>query len=556
MQAFGCEIRKVSTIMRNSWATDTELGIEAARIYDSRSVRRFSDRPGNCYEMFRASVQKHPTAEAVVDGQVRLSYEQLDERVRAAGAGLGATGIAPGDRIVSFMGNRWEFFVFCLAANRIGAIAVPVGPLVSPAGLEKILRHSGAKALVFDGDLQDRLPDLSRIPELVSLFHIGNEIRGSISFSDMLKNPVPSNNSSPAVNEEDIAFLMYTSGSTGEPKGVEITALGLFTCAEHYRTSFDITHEDRTLLAIPGMHISGLAAVIYTFFHASGTIVIMGNFDRRLLVPVLAAERITYTVFVPTIYTLCLNQPELADYDLTLWRLGTFGGGPMPIATIEGLAEKLPRLALSNGYGATESTTVATLLPPGLTSEHSDSIGFAVPCAEIKIVDKRGNECAPRQHGEIWIGGPGIARGYWNDPEKTRKAFVNGYWRSGDIGSKDENGLVYLHDRIKDIIIRGGYNIYSAELENEVSFRDDVAECAVIGVPDSVLGERIFMYICIVSDIADTPTEADIIEFCRDRVSEYKLPDRVVIQKEQLPRNMNGKLDKLELRKIALTSSR
>jgi len=253
----------------------------------------------------------------------------------------------------------------------------------------------------------------------------------------------------------------------------------------------------------------------------------------------------THTLMVPAMYNLCLLRADLGEHDLGAWRIGGYGGAPMPEATILSLAEKLQGLVLVNAYGSTETCSPSTLMPPGDTAAHPGSVGKAVPCAEIKIVDGQGIEVPRGDAGEIWIKGPMIVPGYWNDPAKTVAEFSESYWRSGDVGSMDDEGFVRLHDRIKDVINRGGYNVYSAELENTLSFHPDIIECAAVAQPDEILGEKIHVFARTRSQ--ETSTE-QLRQFCSDRLADYKMPDFVTFLDEPLPRNANGKILKEVLR--------
>jgi len=227
------------------------------------------------------------------------------------------------------------------------------------------------------------------------------------------------------------------------------------------------------------------------------------------------------------------------------WRIGGYGGAPMPEATIAALAKKLPGLVLMNAYGSTETCSPSTIMPSGETSAHPNSVGKAVPCAVIKIVDRDTKEVPRGEAGEIWIKGPMVVPGYWNDPEKTAVGFPDGYWRSGDVGSMDDEGFIHLHDRIKDVINRGGYNVYSAELENMLSFHPDIIECAAVAQPDEILGEKIHVFARTRSH--DTTAE-QLRQFCSDRLADYKVPDFVTCLDRPLPRNANGKVMKEALR--------
>jgi len=241
-------------------------------------------------------------------------------------------------------------------------------------------------------------------------------------------------------------------------------------------------------------------------------------------------------------------RADFLDYDLSGWRIGGYGGAPMPEATIAALADKLPDLILVNAYGATETASPATIMPMGGTRLHADSVGKTVPCGTIRIVDGAGNDVAPGEAGEIWIAGPMVTPGYWRDETITNASIANGYWKSGDIGTKDRDGFIRLHDRKKDMIIRGGYNIYSAEIENCLNHHPDIVECAAVAQPDPVLGEKLHVFVFAPS--SDLSAD-DVRSFCAARLADYKIPDFVTFLNEGLPRNANGKIMKADLRKIA-----
>jgi len=251
---------------------------------------------------------------------------------------------------------------------------------------------------------------------------------------------------------------------------------------------------------------------------------------------------------VPTIYTLCVMSPELSTYDLSSWRIGCFGGAPMPVATIEMLAEKLPHLQLLNAYGATETTSPATIMPQTRWRDHFDSVGITVPCGEIKILDDDGSEMPRGSAGELWIAGPMVVPGYWQRPDANRSEFVNGFWRSGDIGSMDADGFVRVFDRKKDMINRGGYKVFSAEVENVIVGLEGVLECAIIGRDDPVLGQRVHAVVVVADKNALSP---DTVKgFCAHRLADYKVPETVSVRTSPLPRNANGKVLKPTLRDL------
>ena len=296
---------------------------------------------------------------------------------------------------------------------------------------------------------------------------------------------------------------------------------------------------------MPASHVTGLVAIVAAMWRVGGAVVVVPEFKAEAFVRLLAAERIGHTLMVPAMYQLCLMSEAFARADLRAWRIGGYGGAPMPVATIEALAARVPQLTLQNAYGATETTSPVTLMPVGLTRAHADSVGVALPAAEIRVMDDSGREVAPGETGELWIGGPMVVPGYWADPQATASAFTAGFWHSGDIGSVDAEGFVRVLDRKKDMLNRGGYKVYSAEVENVLLTWPGVAEAAVIGKPCPVLGERVHAVVHAPGIDADA---AALQRHCAERLADYKVPESIEWRAEPLPRNANGKVMKRLLR--------
>ena len=237
-------------------------------------------------------------------------------------------------------------------------------------------------------------------------------------------------------------------------------------------------------------------------------------------------------------------QPDFDNYDLSSWRIGGFGGAPMPIATIEKLAAKIPGLQLANCYGATETTSPSTMMPAEFVASHIDSVGLPCPGATIIAVDAEGREMPRGEIGEIWIHGGSVIKGYWNNPKATAENFTGGFWHSGDLGSIDKDNFVRVFDRQKDMINRGGLKIYSAEVESVLSGHPAVVESAIIAKPCPVLGERVHAVVVIRESVERKTLQA----WCAERLSDYKVPETVDLLTEPLPRNANGKVIKRQLR--------
>ncbi|OYU83665.1 MAG: hypothetical protein CFE45_26275 [Burkholderiales bacterium PBB5] len=313
---------------------------------------------------------------------------------------------------------------------------------------------------------------------------------------------------------------------------------------------------DRSALAVPASHVTGLVATVLSMLAVGGCIVIVPVFKAADFLALMAAERVTHTLMVPAMYQLCLLQPGLASTDLGAWRVGGYGGAPMPVATIDALASALPGLTLLNAYGATETTSPTTMMPRGQTRRHADTVGVALPAARVMVVDEHGHELPPGETGELWIAGPMVVPGYWANPEATAASFTAGYWHSGDLGSVDAAGYVRVFDRKKDMLNRGGYKVYSVEVENVLMAWPGMVEAAIVGRPCPVLGERVHAFVHV--DPALNGGEqhtAALRAFCAERLADYKVPETVTWRAEPLPRNANGKLMKRLLREQLLSAA-
>lgn len=536
----------------SSFIDDHATRIEA--LYQDRLVPCYARRPAHLDAMFRASARLHPDAPALEEGARRLSYAALDREVGRVAAGLAALGTGRADRVALWLENRLEFVVTLLAVWRLGAIAVPIGTRQSAAELEYMLNQCGASGLVFEGALADRLPAPASTPGLRWKVYCLDSGAAGVAAQTGASLPYESLARDPGVaqlaadfSDQSAACIMYTSGTTGHPKGAVLSHLAFFHTARHYVHRFGYRADDRMLLVIPASHISGLLAAVVVTLQAGACLVCLRHFDARQVLAEMEARRITATVMVPAMYNLCLLQPEIASRDLSAWRIGHFGGAAMPEVSIERLARVLPGLALYNGFGATETTSAVALTERGDAARFPDSVGTLVPCVDIRVLDADGREVPPGAAGELWIRSPGNAMGYWDQPEATRKAFVAGYWRSGDIGSVDAAGYLRVFDRIKDMINRGGYKVYCVELENCIQRHEGVVEVAAVASPCEVLGERIHVFVHAAGAI-----DADSVrQLCRSQLADYKTPDFITVSPTPLPRNLNGKLVKAPLREAA-----
>ena len=513
--------------------------------FGNRVVRCFTPRRVHVAQLLADVLATRPDAEALVIGPLRLSWRGLHHAVCKCAAGLKQRGIGPGDRVALFMDNSAEFVIVVYACAWLGAVAVPITSRARAAEIEYSLNDAEAIALVCSRNLAEFVPAPVALRSLQHRFVVGGTREGFELFSDLMQaQPLVQPHESA---EDDLAVLLYTSGTTGKPKGAMLSHLNIVHSVMHFVQAMGLGPDDRSVVAVPLSHVTGLVAELYTMLHAQGCVVLMPPFKASEFVRLASEERMTHTIMVPAMYNLCLLLPNLQEHDLHHWRIGAFGGAPMPSASIEAMAERLPNLTLMNAYGSTETCSPATIMPPGQTSQHRDSVGLAVSCGEISIVDDDGNEVPRGEAGEIWIAGPMVSQGYWRNEAATASEFKGGYWRSGDIGSMDAEGFVRILDRKKDVINRGGYKIFCAAAENTITEHPEVIEVALVGVPCAVLGERVHAFVCVRQ--LDASTQAAALQaFSTERLSDYAVPETWTIGTEPLPRNLNGKVMKRALR--------
>jgi O-succinylbenzoic acid--CoA ligase len=504
--------------------------------FDDRVMRCFRDRPADIWALFEQALQASPDGDALVAGETRLRWRELIQAADETAAGLAAAGVAPGDRVGLLVGNRPAFVITMAGLLRLGAIAVPMGTRLQGPEVAYILEHSGAVAIVHDPELAERVPEAGALPGLRHRWTEAPRATGAA---------VAALAARPAIAEEDTAFILYTSGTTGRPKGAMLTHLNVVHSVLHFQHAMGLRQGERSMLAVPASHVTGLVAIVLAMAGCAGCTVLMPEFKAPAFLELAQRERITHTILVPAMYTLLLMQPAFGSADLSAWRIGGYGGAPMPEATIGALAQRLPGLSLINAYGATETTSPATLLPAELAARRPDSVGLTLPCAEIRVMDPDGREVAPGESGELWIRGPMVVPGYWANPEATRTSFRAGYWKSGDVGSIDAEGYVRVFDRVKDMLNRGGYKVFSVEVENVLAACPGVLESAIVARPCPVLGERVHAFVTVTDPALDA---AALRAFCAPRLADYKVPETYSIGTEPLPRNANGKLLKRVLR--------
>lgn len=516
--------------------------------FGDRVLRCFIERPSDINALWRAAAARRASHEAVVCGGERFGWAALEERILRAAAGLRSLGVAQGDRVALLLGNHGDFVVAFFAVQALGGIAVPLSVREQTPGLAYILNHSGASVLISDAALQPRWPAEGDAPQLRHRLLAGVEAGQPLAFA-ALQRHAPLRACQP-VHEDDVAIILYTSGTTGLPKGAMLTHLNVVHSVLHYQHALGLQEGVRGAVVVPLSHVTGLVGNMLVTLGLGGTLIIAASFKAPDFLAMAARERMGFTVMVPAMISLCLLQDDFAAHDLSAWEVCGYGGAPMPAAAIDRLAQSLPGLRLSNCYGATETASPVAIMPAALTRAHLDSVGRVLPCGDVAVMDDAGLELPRGEVGELWLRGPMIVRGYWDNPQATADNIVGGYWRSGDMGRVDADGFVYVMDRRKDMLNRGGYKIFSVEVEDVLASHPDVLEAAVVARPCAVLGERVHVFVHP-RDGRSVDTAA-LRTFCAQRLADYKVPESFTVSEQPLPRNANGKLLKREMREALL----
>ena len=508
--------------------------------FGDRVVPAFCQRPQSIWAMVADAAAQNPDGEALVCGVRRMSWREVAQQSAAIAAGFEKFGLRSGDRVALLLGNRIEFVLALLGAARLGLVTVLLSTRQQKPEIAYVLTDCGAKLLIHEATLADRLPEARDVPDVAHRISVDDGANAAFfALADHAPSPEAAE-----ISEQDTAMILYTSGTTGRPKGAMLAHCNIIHSAMIYQACMELTAADRSIAAVPLAHVTGVVANIMSMVRCAGTLIIVAEFKAAEYLKIAAAERVTQTVMVPAMYNLCLLQADFDAHDLSAWRIGGFGGAPMPIATIEKLAAKIPGLQLINAYGSTETTSPSTIMPPEWTAEHIDSVGLPCPGADIIVVDAEGRELPRGEIGEIWIHSGSVIKGYWNNPKATAESFTAGYWHSGDLGSIDAQNFVRVFDRQKDMINRGGLKIYSAEVESVLAGHPDVVESAIIAKPCPVLGERVHAVIVIRNGVSVATLRA----WCAERLSDYKVPETIDLVADPLPRNANGKVMKRQLR--------
>jgi acyl-CoA synthetase (AMP-forming)/AMP-acid ligase II len=477
------------------------------------------------------SAQRWPDAEALVESQTVLTHAEAAAAAKRVARRLLARGVRPGDRIALALPNGWRYAVAYGGVQLAGAVAVLVNTRFAPPEIEYVLADSGASFTVVDSEMAHRVPRVCPQWDVAELTAPGPEAADLPGLSAI---------------STDTANILYTSGTTGHPKGAMQTHGNLVFNAGTVGTVMSVTPDDRTLVVAPMFHATGLVSQLVGFGAHGAARVFQPRFQAAGMREALAEHRVTFFAGVTAMIQLMLADPAFDPAELAALRTVCFGGAPVAGAFLDEAAKRLPGVTFANVWGLTEATSIVTCAVGQEWLDRPWSAGRPVPGVEVAVAVDGTLPASPDPGavGELWVRGPVVTAGYWNRPEATADTFSGGWLRTGDIGRIDAAGYVQVLDRLKDMIIRGGENIYSLEVESVLARHPAIADVAVVGVPDPVFGERVRAVAVL------RPGETLLIDALRSwagpQLAGYKLPAELVTVPE-LPRNPNGKVIKKRL---------
>jgi long-chain acyl-CoA synthetase len=502
------------------------------------------------------AVKLYGNKTATIDGEIAYTYKQTEERIRRLAAGLLGLGLKPGDHIAILANNSHRYLETYYVADYAGMPLAPLNIRLAAHELEFILNDGEIKALILGPEYLDLYNQFkAKTPAIKHVIVLGGESAGGmVDYERLIEGNAPLVASVRDWDEDDMVDLCYTGGTTGLPKGVMLTQRNVVSNATHAILMFRFSEADTWLHVAPMFHLAD-AWACYAITMVGGTHTFIPGFAPQAALEIIEKHKVTKTIMVPTMINFLVNFPGATAFDTSSMDLCLYGASPMPVDRLQAAVRVFgPKFV--QAYGMTETAPLLTCMQAAWTSFDGSpedtrrlaSCGREVPGVEIRVVNEQtGLDVKPGEVGEIIARGPNVMKGYWKRPKETAEALRDGFMHTNDLATIDENNFVFIVDRSKDMIISGGENVYSTEVENAIYEHPAVLEAAVIGIPDAQWGEAV-MAIVVPREGVEV-TEKEIIEHCRGLIAGYKCPKRVVFQTTQLPKSGPGKILKTELRK-------
>jgi long-chain acyl-CoA synthetase len=502
----------------------------------------------NLATILRESARTHPDKAVAVTEGGRMSFAELDAASDRFATGLGRHGVDPGDTVGLQLPNVPQFLVAYFGILKAGAIAVPMNVMLKAGEVAFVLQDSGARVLITWAGVAEHAAKGAAdagVADIVVLTTPGTtRPDAGDPFENLLATrsdrPAPLHQSDPG----DTAVIIYTSGTTGRPKGAELTHFQLYMNADTPGRLFGIREDDIALVVLPLFHVFALSSIVNICVRFGATMSLVPRFDAGVVLAAIQRDGVTIFEGVPTMYIALLNHPELAHYDVSSLRVCISGGAPIPAEVINEFEERFGVVILE-GYGLSETASTTTF-NVSAQDRRVYSVGKPIWGVDVEVWDSGGRILpAGNEHvGELMVRGVNVMHGYRGDPAATAEAFTDGWLHTGDLGYVDADGYFFVVDRKKEMIIRGGENVYPREVEDVLYAHPAVAEAAVVGVPDARMGQEVAAFVALRP--GRRATESEIIEFVKERIASYKYP-RSVQFRDELPKNAAGKIMKREL---------
>jgi acyl-CoA synthetase (AMP-forming)/AMP-acid ligase II len=511
----------------------------AGSLVVEQGVRCYRDRVRTIVEALDRAVRLFPDAVALETAEGDVTYGELAQLVEGASERLLEEGLVEGDRFAVALRNGLDIVVAIWAAARAGLVFVGLSTKLAPTQWAYMLAHSGASLALGHPEFFEGLRRAGAEAGLPGdrIREVGDHLTGRRR---------PWRGATLEFPDEDATYaVIYTSGTTGRPKASRVVHRGTMHSAIAYVRTLALTAADRTAIVFPLYYITGHVAQVTPMMLVGGTSVTVADVVPREFVQLIDRRRITYLMVVPSIWPLLLRDPNFAWPALAHVEIGAFGGSPVPISTIAALRARMPQLRLYDAYGLTETHSPATVLLDSEFRRKPGSVGRPLPCADVRVVDDDGHDLPTGEAGELWIKGPMVTTGYFGDAAATEAAITDGWLHTGDYARVDDEGYVFILDRKKDMIMRGGNKVYSVELEYLLVSHPDIAEAAVFGVPDRLAYEAVATY--VVPAAGRTVDPATVQNWVAGHMAAFAVPRHIRVV-DVIPRNRTGKIDKLALR--------